>query len=333
LNTQSLGTTVELLAPPILPEDRPMSPMTLRRLGSLLILAGTLSAFVMGFGGGSRLFAFVDTASLETGLVIRFAIILIGLALYVAGGETDERKKLDLKAPPTSLSDWVFYALWAAASASTLYTIYFVFYVVPTEATMGIVQKIFYFHAPIAYSFYLAATACFVGSIGYLARGTSTWDALARAGADIAVVMGVLVMITGPLWGAKAWGVYWTWDPRLTTMMLSLLIYVAYAVLRAFSGGGDSEKKFSAALGILGGATLPIIHLAVRKWGGTHPEVIAGKGKGLGHPDMVIGILLGFSALTLLTIVLTWARARQHLAESRLEEAEEDAIERGLIGD
>ena len=99
-------------------------------------------------------------------------------------------------------------------------------------------------------------------------------DAFARAGAETAVAFGIIMLVTGTLWAAKGWGRYWTWDPRLTTSLLSVLIYVAYIVLRAFSGDGEAEKKFAAALGILGAANLPIIHYSVQKWSGQHPVVI-----------------------------------------------------------
>ncbi|NUQ74908.1 MAG: cytochrome c biogenesis protein CcsA [Polyangiaceae bacterium] len=209
-------------------------------------------------------------------------------------------------------------------------TIHYVAYVVPVEASMGIVQKIFYFHVPAAYSMYLGATFCFVGSAGYLARGTARWDAVAKAGAEIAVVMGLMVLISGPLWAAKAWGVYWTWDPRLTTSLLSVLIYVAYVVLRAFAGDGESERKFAAALGVLGAANLPIIHYSVQKWGGNHPKVITSGGGGLQHPDMKLALIMGFLAFTLLALTLLWSRVRVLLAQSRLAALEEEAIALGI---
>ncbi|MFO0546817.1 MAG: cytochrome c biogenesis protein CcsA [Polyangiaceae bacterium] len=232
-----------------------------------------------------------------------------------------------------SLDSRAFIVVALATAATILYTIHVVFYRVPTEATMGVVQKIFYFHVPAAYAMYLGAAACFVGSAGYLARGTQVWDSIARGGAEVAVVMGLMVLTSGPLWAAKSWGVYWTWDPRLTTSMLSVLIYVAYVVLRAFTGGGDAEKKFAAALGILGAANLPIIHFSVRKWGGTHPQVVTGSGGGLQHPDMKLGLALGFLAFTLLAVVMVWLRARQDALVARLEQAEEDALELGVLED
>ncbi|AKT41991.1 cytochrome c biogenesis protein [Chondromyces crocatus] len=226
-----------------------------------------------------------------------------------------------------------FLVLLGAAAIALVGTLHFVAYVVPTEASMGIVQKIFYFHVPSAYGMYLGATACFIGSAGYLARGTRGWDALARAGADVAVAMGLMVLISGPLWAAKAWGVYWTWDPRLTTSMLSVLVYVAYVLLRAFTGDGDAERKFAAALGVLGAANLPIIHYSVQKWGGNHPKVITSGGGGLQHPDMKLGLALGFLSFTLLAIVLVWLRTRINMTRSRLGELREEALELGIDED
>lgn len=228
------------------------------------------------------------------------------------------------------MSDVLFLALLALTTVVMAVTIHYVAYVVPVEASMGIVQKIFYFHVPAAYSMYLGATFCFVGSAGYLARGTARWDAVAKAGAEIAVVMGLMVLISGPLWAAKAWGVYWTWDPRLTTSLLSVLIYVAYVVLRAFAGDGESERKFAAALGVLGAANLPIIHYSVQKWGGNHPKVITSGGGGLQHPDMKLALIMGFLAFTLLALTLLWSRVRVLLAQSRLAALEEEAIALGI---
>jgi heme exporter protein C len=231
---------------------------------------------------------------------------------------------------PSPRADLAFQALLVIAAILTLGTIHFVAFHTPTEATMGIVQKIFYFHVPAAYAMYLGAAACFVGSAGYLYDGRRGWDAFARAGADVAVAMGIIVLVTGPLWAAKAWGVYWTWDPRLTTSMLSVLLYVAYVVLRAFTGDGDAERKFAAALGVLGAANLPIIHFSVQKWGGNHPKVITSGGGGLGHPDMKTGLLLGFLSFTLIAIVLLWWRMRVDLSASRLSDLEQEALELGI---
>lgn len=231
---------------------------------------------------------------------------------------------------PKRSSDLIFLALLATSTALVLATIYWTFVRAPIEATMGIVQKIFYFHVPAAYAMYIGAAACFVGSVGYLLRPTDGRDALARAGAEVAIVFGLIVLVTGPLWAAKAWGYFWTWDPRLTTAMLSWLVYVAYAVLRAFSGDGPGERKFAAALGIIGAANLPIIHYSVQKWGGQHPVVVTGKGGGLAHADMKIAFALGMVAFTFFAVTLLWAATRVELVKTRLRNAEEDAVDLGL---
>ncbi|MDB4994681.1 MAG: Cytochrome c-type biosis protein CcmC, putative heme lyase for CcmE, partial [Myxococcaceae bacterium] len=112
--------------------------------------------------------------------------------------------------------------------------------------------------------------------------------------------------------------------------LLSVMIYVAYLVLRAFTGDGEGERKFAAALGILGAANLPIIHYSVQKFSGQHPTVITAKGGGLQHPDMKLSLTMGFVSFTLFAILLLWARVRLELAKARLARAEEDAIDLGL---
>ena len=221
--------------------------------------------------------------------------------------------------------DVVFYALFALTLVVFVAEINLVFLGTPTERTMGIVQKIFYFHVPAAYGMYLGAAACFLGSVGYFLSPTDARDALAKAGAETAVTFGFIVLVTGPLWAAKAWGRYWVWDPRLTTSMLSVLIYVAYVVVRSFAGDGQAERKFAAALGVVGAANLPIIHYSVQKWSGQHPVVIGSGGGGL-SPGMRLPLLLGFVAFTLLAVLLVWSRTRIELARSRLRQLEDEVL-------
>jgi heme exporter protein C len=225
-----------------------------------------------------------------------------------------------------------FEPLLALTFATFAFLIVLVFLKVPTAQMQagGLAQKIFYFHVPAAYAMYLAGAVCFIASALYLAGATDTRDAWAKSGAECAVLFGALMLASGPLWAKKAWGVYWTWDPRLTTSLLSVLIYVAVVVLRAFGGNGDAERRFAAALGVLGTVNLPIIHYSVRKWGGNHPTVITKGGGGL-HPDMREALIVGFVAFTLLAILLIWARARLALSVSRLGRCEEDAAARGLL--
>jgi heme exporter protein C len=227
-------------------------------------------------------------------------------------------------------TDYAFYGLLSATLLTFMYLYGFVFFHTPTAqaAAGGIAQKIFYFHVPAAYAMYLSGVVCFVASAIFLAKGGGAKaNAIAEAGAECAVAFGFVVLISGPLWAKKAWGVYWTWDPRLTVSLLTVMIYLAIVVLRGFAGEGQSEKKFAAALGVLGTVNLPIIHYAVQKWGGTHPAVITRGGGGLKHPDMTHALLVGFLAMTLLAALLLWWRSLEGINRARLRAVEERSLE------
>lgn len=226
-----------------------------------------------------------------------------------------------------------FVALLAATAVGFAYHLWFMYAETPQaqEAAGGIAQKILYFHAPAAYAFYFSGAACFIGSAAYLVRATHARNAWARAGAEVAVAFGLMVLVSGPLWAKKAWGVYWTWDPRLTTMMLSVLLFVAMVMLRRFTGDGDAERRFSAAFGVLGAVLLPVIHYSVRLWGGNHPTVVGKGGGGLGSPAMYQALFVGFGTMTLLAVLLLILRARLALNESRLRDAEELAAALGIV--
>jgi heme exporter protein C len=232
-------------------------------------------------------------------------------------------------------SDTAFLVAWGVTAAVFAYLIYFIFLRAPEAqaGAGGLTQKILYFHAPAAYAMYLCGGVCLIASAAYLFGATDARNAWAKAAAECAVAFGLMMLTSGPLWAKKAWGVYWTWDPRLTTTMLSVLIYVAVVVLRAFAGDGDAERKFAAALGVLGTFNLPVIHYSVQKWGGNHPTVITRGGGGLGHPDMKTALFLGFVAMTLLAGVLLWSRARIAIAQSRLRRLDERAAALGLSPD
>lgn len=210
--------------------------------------------------------------------------------------------------------------------------LYEVFVVAPVEEQMGIVQKVFYFHVPSAYAMYVGYTVSAIGSALYLWKRHERFDALAVAGAEVGLVFACIVLTTGPLWARKAWGVYWTWDPRLTTTLLAALIFVAFLVLRSFGEAGEGEKRFAAGLAIVGLLNVPIIHYSVQRWRGQHPTVITGRGGGLA-PSMRPAFLVCFLAFTLLVALLIWTRARAERARQRVDALRMDATERGWVED
>jgi heme exporter protein C len=201
--------------------------------------------------------------------------------------------------------------LWITVLTGTallvLATLYVAFVVAPVELQMGIVQKIFYFHVPSAYAMYIGFVASALGSALYLFKRDPKWDALGVAGAEVGTLFCLIVLVTGPLWARKAWGVWWTWDPRLTTTLLAGMIFMAYLALRSMGEAGEVEKRFAAGLALFGIIDLPLIHYSVQRWRGVHPTVITGKGGGL-ESEMYWALWLGFAAFTGLAILLIWVR-------------------------
>jgi heme exporter protein C len=140
----------------------------------------------------------------------------------------------------------------------------------PLEPIMGFVQKIFYFHVPCAMMLFLSTFACAAGSIAYLFRGSERGDWLAAAAGELGVVFGACVLVSGPLWGRKAWGVYWQWDARLTSSLLLFLILIGYMLARRY--GGPGGRKLSAALALFAAVDVPLVYKSVDIWRTVHPQ-------------------------------------------------------------
>lgn len=225
---------------------------------------------------------------------------------------------------------------WLGLAAATLLllgaALFLNFFYAPVELRMGIVQKIFYFHVPSAYAMYVGFGICALGSAAFLIKRKDAWDALAVAGAEVGLLFCAIVLITGPLWARKAWGVWWTWDPRLTTTLLAGMIFTAYVVLRSFGGSGEAERRFAAGLAIVGLFDLPVIHYSVQRWRGTHPTVITSRGGGL-TAEMGHALGMGFLFFTALVALLIWTRMRTERQRQQVRMLELEAAERGLLED
>jgi len=195
----------------------------------------------------------------------------------------------------------------------------------PLEAQMGFIQKIFYFHVPSAWVMFLGAFLCAGGSIAYLFRGSERGDRLAVASAELTVLFGVCVLITGPIWARKAWGAWWQWDVRLTTSLLLWLVFVAYLFARRY--GGPGARKLAAGLALFGAADVPLIYISVSIWRTIHPKTTVVKTLGAGMRAPFWASMLTITALFLLLLELRLAleRARARLDEAHL--AVEDHLE------
>ena len=181
----------------------------------------------------------------------------------------------------------------------------------PYESTMGLIQKIFYYHVPSWFAMYLAIAVCGVASAIYLFKGTPVADAYATAGAEVAVLFGANGLVTGPLWGRVAWGVWWQWDVRLTTALLLELIFIAYLMVRRF--GGPGAEKLAAATALFGTATAPFVYKSVDIWRTVHPNtnVIPTLRPSMGGP-------FAFSSLAFLLLSTLLLTARVHLAKRQM---------------
>lgn len=137
------------------------------------------------------------------------------------------------------------------------------------ESTMGLVQKIFYFHVPSWFVMFAAVFICGVQSAIFLFKRKPEADRIAFAAGEIAVIFGLMGLVTGPLWGRKAWGVWWQWDARLTMALLVELIFIAYLLVRKY--GGPGSDKLAAAMAIFGMANVPFVYVSVNIWRTIHP--------------------------------------------------------------
>jgi heme exporter protein C len=188
------------------------------------------------------------------------------------------------------------------------------------DRDMGHLQKIMYVHVPTAWAAFLAFFMVFVWSVLYLVRRREADDLLAASAAEVGAVFTALTLALGSIWGRPTWGIWWTWDPRLTTTAILLLIYVGYLALRAFTEEAERRARWSAAVGILGFLNVPIVYMSVRWWRTLHqPQSTVGT-----MDTMYIWALLANTiAFVLLFVYLLMRRyeasVRARRAESRLE--------------
>jgi heme exporter protein C len=191
----------------------------------------------------------------------------------------------------------------------------------PTEQTMGDVQRIFYYHVPSAWTAFLLFFANFCASIWYLVRRNLHADAIAVATAEVGVVFCTVVLITGPLWARPVWGIWWTWDARLTSTLVLWLIYVSYLLLRRYSSGGQTPV-IAAALAIFGFVDVPLVYMSIRWFRTQHPQPVIGGGEGSGiHPAMLHALLWNWYAFMAFAVLICWTRYKLELKSRQVEES------------
>jgi heme exporter protein C len=196
----------------------------------------------------------------------------------------------------------------------------------PAEAGMGHLQKIMYVHVPAAWSAFLAFGLVFALSIAYLLQRKESQDLLAASAAEVGVVLTGLTLALGSIWGKPTWGVWWTWDPRLTSTAVLFVIFVGYLALRAFVEDSQQRARWAASVGILGFLNVPIVYMSVRWWRTLHQP---SSSPATVDAPYVWGLRINAVAFAILGGYLIWRRYQVARVERDLEELEE---ERALAG-
>lgn len=194
------------------------------------------------------------------------------------------------------------------------------FLIAPTEATMGDIQRIFYFHVPSAWVSFAAFFVIFICSIGYLATRKDFFDRAAHTSGQTGILFATFVLVTGPLWARPVWGIWWTWDARLTSMLVLWFIYMAYLLVRRFVIDPEKRKILAAITGICGFVDVPIVHFSIRWWRTQHPAPVMDARAGSGIDPLMLKVLLVSTAAFLaLYYVLARLSASILLADEEVE--------------
>ena len=221
---------------------------------------------------------------------------------------------------------WSFrFLLLGLTAVLMVVDIYLIFMWAPTatEEHQFNLQRVFYFHIPLAWVSFLAFFIVLVGSIFYLWKRSTRLDAVAYAAAEIGVVFTTLVLITGSIWARGIWELWWTWEPRLTTTLILWFIYLAYLMIRGYAPTPVLKARYSAVIGIVGFIDVPIVYFAASWWRGLHPEPVVGPTSTAGSldPSMYIVLMFSMVTLTVLFAFLLRERVSMRIAEANIRDA------------
>ncbi len=219
-------------------------------------------------------------------------------------------------------SGWVNWLGWATLVVVAI-ALYLAFVYAPTEAQMGSIQRIFYFHMGADVNGLGAIIVAAVASILYLRSGKASYDRVALASMELGLVFGLIALLTGMIWARPVWGTWWTWDPRLTTFLILWLIYIAYLMLRATASGDARMTRLAAVFAIVGVADVPFVIIAPRIWRGISPVLF-----GVNdvqqfsfnmEPPMVVALVVSIIGMMMLFTYLLVQRVRLEELRSEVE--------------
>jgi heme exporter protein C len=225
---------------------------------------------------------------------------------------------MDAKPKLLTLLDWLSVILLAVAS-------YLALVFAPTEAVMGNVQRVFYFHVSAGWVGAIGFLVAVVAGIIYLRTGARKWDVIGLAGIELGLVFALINIVTGSIWARPIWNTWWTWDPRLVTATISELVYIAYLMLRQGIDDPDRRARFGAIYAIVGFISVPLSFFSIRIWRTIHPVVI-----GSGDPgaeggfdmtaDMRVAFFFALFTFTVIAVDLIWHRIRLGFLADKVEQ-------------
>jgi heme exporter protein C len=210
--------------------------------------------------------------------------------------------------------------LGAIAILLVIASAYAAFFIAPEERTMGLIQRIFYFHVASAWSGFTAFFLCFVGNLLYVWKRDQKYDWLAVSGAEVGLAFTTVVLITGPIWAHPVWGIWWTWDARLTSTFVLWLLYVSYLLLRTLVEEPDRRALLSSLFGIFAFLDVPLVFGAIRWWRTQHPQPVIAGGQGSGLEPTMKAVFF-FSAFAM-HVFMTFLVAERYALEKMQTETD-----------
>jgi heme exporter protein C len=192
--------------------------------------------------------------------------------------------------------------LLAVTAIAMPVALYLIFLSAPEERVMGAVQKIFYVHVPLAAITFLSVFVLLAGAVGYLWTRRAAFDHLSIASAEVGLLFCTLVLVTGPIWAKPAWGVWWTWEAKLTTTLILWLLLAGILLARAYAASPEQGARIASVLGVVAALDVPIVYKAVDWWRGQHPIVF-----GPGKPDPLAPGMRAALAVSMVVFLLLYA--------------------------
>ncbi|MCH7744563.1 MAG: cytochrome c biogenesis protein CcsA [Chloroflexi bacterium] len=212
--------------------------------------------------------------------------------------------------------------MFVLSAALMTLTLYLIFFWVPTEQNLGVSQRIFYFHVPMGWLGMISIVVVAIASFMHLLTRNEKWDSLAHSTAELGLISATLIIVTGSIWAKPVWGVWWTWDAKLTTTLILWFIYVGYLMVKAYAPKGSQGRRYASVVALIGAIDAPIIYMATVWWRTAHPDLNIGPLADSDSLDSKIALtfLISMITFTVLYIFMLIERYSLKLTETALDE-------------